>query len=110
MPILSISNAASEKILQDRDARSRFLGRPVIPPLHYYHRCHSPSNDGRTIECGAGLTLSFVESGEAGDDQYLSIGPGNDCTLLIGPATLVPRRSAFHRLADQKFKLNSPVC
>jgi hypothetical protein len=110
MASVSISKTAAEKILKEKDIRSRFSGRPVIPRLHYYRRSYSTLNDGRTIEYGSGFSLSFVECDDAGDDQYLSIDLGRDCTLLVGPSTMF--QAGVHSIDwfDQKFKLSGPVC
>jgi hypothetical protein len=107
MPNLSISKSASEKILRETDARSQFLGRPVIPRLSYYHRSYSRLDDGTTIEYGSGLTLSFAECEQAGDDRYLAIDVGSGCTLLVGPSALF--ETGLHSIdwGDRKFKLNS---
>jgi hypothetical protein len=110
MASLSISKTAADKILRERDIRCRSLGRPVLPRLHYYHRSYSTLSDGRTIEYGSGLSLSFVDCEDAGGNQYLSIDLGSDCTLLVGPSTIFQSEVRAIDWDDQKFKLSDPVC
>jgi hypothetical protein len=110
MPSITISKTASERILEERDSRSQFLGRQIIPRLLYYQRSYSELNDGRVIEHGSGLTLSFTEYDEGSDDQYLPIDLGSNCTLLVGPSTFFQSGVYSIDWVGRKFKLSSVVC
>jgi hypothetical protein len=89
------------------DSHSQLLGRHVIPYLLYCQRSYSTLNDGRIIEHGSGLTLSFIEHYDANDGQYLSIDLSSDCTLLLAPLTFFQAGAHSIDWVDQKFKLTS---
>lgn len=108
MSSISISKKATEKILKDRDIHSQLRRRPVIPYLLYYQRCYSTLNDGRVIEYGYRLALSFIEHYDA--NQYLSIDLSSDCTLLLRPLTFFQDGVHSIEWVDQKFKLTSGAC
>ncbi len=107
MSSISISKTASEKILKDREVHSQLLGRIVTPYLLYYHRSYSTLNEGRIIEHGSGLTLTFIDHYDQSDDHYLSIDLGSNCTLVVGPSTFFQAGAHFIDWVDQKFKLTS---
>jgi hypothetical protein len=107
MSNISISKAASAKIVAERDNRLSVLGRPVIPRLHYYRRSYSTLNDGRAVEHGPGFMLSFVEPENAADDQYLSIDIGDDCTVSAGPSLLFLSGEHCIDWSDRKFTLTT---
>ena len=73
----------------------------------YYHRSYSKFSGGHVGEYGPALILSFIERHAADDEQYLSIDIGNECTVVIGPATFFQDGEHMIDWADQKFKLES---
>jgi hypothetical protein len=109
MPSITISEKATEKILKDRENHLNLLGKPLIPRLTYYSRSYSTLNDGRIIEHGSGLTLSFIDRSEAGQYDYLTVDLGSGCTLLLAPSTFFQTGTHSIDWADQKFKLDSVV-
>jgi hypothetical protein len=107
---ISISKRATEKLLKDSDYRSKLRGVPLVPCLAYYQRSYSTLNDGRIIEHGPGLILSFIEQSEAGQYQYPTVDLGSGCTLLLAPSTFFQSGTHFIDLVDdQKFKLDTVV-
>lgn len=106
MSSISISKSATEKILNDRDIHSQ-LGRPVVPYLLHYQRSYSTLNDGRIIEHGSGLALSFIDHYDPSDDQYLYIDLGSNCTVVVGPSTFFQAGAHYIDWVDRKFKLTS---
>jgi hypothetical protein len=102
MSNISISKRAAEKILKDWDHRLS-----LAPCLAYYQRSYSTLNDGRVIEHGPGLILSFIEQSEAGQYHYLSFDLGSGCTLLLAPSTFFQSGTHTIHWVDQKFKLDS---
>jgi hypothetical protein len=106
---ISISNRAADKILKDLDNRSKLLGIELVPCLAYYQRSYSTLDDGRIIEHGPGLILSFIERSEARQYHYLTVELGSGCTLLLAPSTFFQAGAHFIDWVDQKFKLDSVV-
>jgi hypothetical protein len=107
VPGISISKSASAKILEEEDNRFEALERPMVPRLLYYHRSYSKLNRGRIREYGPVLIFLFIGRDEADDEWYLSVDIGNECRLVIGPATFFQVGEQSIDWADQKFKLES---
>jgi hypothetical protein len=107
MSNISISKAALDKIIEDKSARTALSAHHLIPRLLYHHRSYSTLNDGRTIEHGPGLTLSFIEPDEAESDHYLPVDPEAHGSLVVGPSTFF--RTGKHEIdwTDRKFTLKS---
>jgi hypothetical protein len=110
MSSILISKRATGKILKDWDTHSKLWGRSVIPCLQYYHRSYSTLNEGRIVEHGSRLILSFIEQSEASQYQYLTVGLGSDCTILVGPSTFF--QTGVHSIdwVDKRFNLTSGAC
>lgn len=106
MSNISISNAALDKIVEDTNSQTASGPRP-IPRLLYYHRSYSTLNDGRIIEHGSGLTLSFVEPGEAKNDYYVPLYLDGGVILLIGPSAFFAAGRHEIDWVDRKFTLTS---
>jgi hypothetical protein len=77
--------------------------------LAYYQRSYSTLNDGRVIEHGLSLIVSFIEQSEASQHQYLTVDLGSGCTLLLAPSTFFQAGTHFIDWVGQKFKLDSVV-
>lgn len=106
MPNIFFSKAAAEKITEDTKYQPS-SNAPLIPRLLYHHRSYSTLNDGRTIEHGPGLTLSFVEPKEANREYYLPLYLRDGLTLLVGPASFFGAGTHEIDWAGRKFTLNS---
>jgi hypothetical protein len=106
---ISISKRAMEKILKDLDDRSKLSRIALVPCLAYFRRSYSTLNDGRIIEHGPGLILSFIEQSEARQYNYLTVDLGGGCTLLLAPSTFFQAGAHFIDWVDQKFKLDSVI-
>ena len=103
---IRISESAVAKIRHDLAERSHFDGA-ILPLLLYYHRSYSTLNDGRTVEHGPGLSLSFVATERARDSQYLPLDLGHGCTVLIGPASFFQAGEHSIDLVENQFVLTS---
>ena len=107
MSKISISQVAADKIERDRRTFIDLRGRDLIPCLTYYSRCYSNLNDGRVIEHGSGLLLTFIEPTAARDDQYLRIPLIGNCTVALHPHELFQTGRHSIEWVDRKFTLTS---
>jgi hypothetical protein len=99
-----ISKAAAEKILKESE---RVHATLLVSRLLYYNRSYSTLGDGRTIEYGPGLVLSFIISDEARDKQYLPITLGRDRSLVLAPAEFFQTGTHSIDWVDENFTLTS---
>jgi hypothetical protein len=107
MSKISISEVATDKILRDRRTFIGLRGRDLTPCLTYYSRCYSNLNDGRVIEHGSGLLLSFIEPAAAEDKQYLRIPLDSNCTVALHHYELFQMGGQSIDWVDRKFTLSS---
>jgi len=105
MSKISISNRATEKILNDWNCRSTPAGAALAPCLAYFQRSYVKLNEGRIVEHGSGLILSFIEQSEARQYRYLAIDLDGGCTVFLAPSAFFQAGAHFIDWVDHKFKL-----
>jgi hypothetical protein len=106
MPDISFPEAALDKVVEDRRHHAPSGSHSLVPRLLYHHRSYSTLRDGRTIERGPGLSLSFIAAGEVENGNYLLMNRN-----VTARSSSVHRSSlaAVHEIdwVDRKFTLKS---
>lgn len=109
MARISISEAATTKILEDRKRRAELLVRPPeTPRLLYYRRSYLQLHDGGREEYGPGLSLDFSWSdGQATDNEYVPIELDGGCRVWMGPGEFFRTGQHFIDYVDRRFTVIS---
>src|ERR1700690_1985057 len=107
MPNISITPVAIAKILADTQIFMNLRGPDMIPLFSYSTHGWYNLNDGRIIELGPSISLSFIGSAKAREFPYLVVDLKGGRKALFQPAEHFHTGTHCIDWVDRKFTLTS---